>query len=134
SSDREVSGWGFELSFRVKRRREKESPPEWPLPLLQKLARYVFNTKTPFDHEHYIRWGGPITLLERTKLEALIFAIDPLLGEINTPNGRLKFLNAIAITANEHEFAAGQGPEKLLPRVLAQNPLGVIDIKRGSVV
>jgi hypothetical protein len=134
SSDKEVSGWGFELSFRVKRRREKESPPEWPLPLLQKLARYVFNTKTPFDHEHYIRWGGPITSLEATKLEALIFAIDPLLGDIDTPNGRLRFLNAIAITAKEHEFAAREGPEKLLPRVLAQNPLGVIDIKRGSIV
>src|SRR5215470_8540320 len=58
SQDQQVSGWGFELSFRLKRLLRDESPPEWPLPLLQKLARYVFNTKTPFDHEHYIRWGG----------------------------------------------------------------------------
>jgi hypothetical protein len=134
SQDREVSGWGFELSFRVKRGHDKEAPPEWPLPLLQKLARYVFSNKTPFDHEHYIRWGGPITTLELTKLEALIFAIDPLLGEINTANGRLKFLAAVAITAEEHEFAASQGPERLLPRLLKQNPLGVIDLKRGSIV
>jgi hypothetical protein len=133
SKDKEVSGWGFELSFRVKRHREK-APPEWPLPLLQNLARYVFNNKTPFDHEHYIRWGGPITRLERTKLEALIFANDPLLREIDTPNGRLKFLSAIAITADEHDFAASQGPEKLLPRLLAQNPLGVIDMRRGSIL
>jgi suppressor of fused len=134
SKDKEVSGWGFELSFRLKRRRGEKSPPEWPLPVLQKLARYVFNTKTPFDHEHYIRWGGPITKLEQTRLEALVFAVDPLLGEISTPNGRVRFLDAIAITADEHDFAAEQGPEKLLARLLPQNPLGIIDIERGSIL
>jgi hypothetical protein len=134
SSDRDVSGWGFELSFRLKRRKGEKSPPEWPVLLLQKLARYVFNTKTPFDHEHYIRWGGPITKLESTILEALVFAVDPLLGEIETPNGRLKFLDAIAITADEHDFAAEEGPEQLLARLLPQNPLGVIDIARRSIL
>ncbi len=134
SNDKEVSGWGFELSLRLKRRRSEKSPPEWPIPLLQKLARYVFNTKTPFDHEHYIRWGGPITKLEQTRLEALVFAVDPLLGEINTPNGRVKFIDAIAITADEHDFAAAEGPEKLLARLLPQNPLGVIDLERGSIL
>jgi hypothetical protein len=134
SNDPDVSGWGFELSFRIRRQPKEKSPPEWPLPLLQKLGRYVFNNKTPFDHEHYIRWGGPITKLERTKLEALVFAVDPLLGEIDTPNGRLKFLAAIAVTAEEHDFAASQGPEQLLPRLLQQNPLGVIDLKRASIV
>jgi hypothetical protein len=134
SPDKDVSGWGFELSFRIKRQSGEKSPPEWPVPLLQKLARYVFNNKMPFDHEHYIRWGGPITRLEDTRLEALVFAVDPLLGEIDTPNGHLKFLEAIAITGDEHDFAADQGPEKLLGRLLPQNPLGVIDLSRGSIL
>src|SRR5262245_4865264 len=134
SSDRKVSGWGFELSFRVKRGKREASPPEWPLPLLQKLARYVFNTKMPFDDEHYIRWGGPVTKLEQTSLEAVVFADDQLLGEFTTPNGRMKVLKAIAITADEHDFAADQGPDKLLARLLRQNPLGVIDLKRRSIL
>jgi suppressor of fused-like protein len=132
SRDREVSGWGFELSFRLKRHQGEKSPPEWPLPFLQKLARYVFNTRTPFDHEHYILWGGPITKEEETKLEALVFATDPLLGEISTPNGRVKFLAAIAITPDEHAFAEAQGPEAFLARLLPGNRLGVVDLKRGS--
>jgi hypothetical protein len=134
SKDKEVSGWGFELSFRLKRGKREKSPPEWPLPVLQNLARYVFNNRTPFDHEHYIRWGGPITRLERTRLEALVFTLDPVLGEISTPNGRLKFLSAIGITADEHDFAAGEGPDKLLARLLRENPPGVVDLKRGSIL
>ena len=134
SPDKELSGWGFELSFRLKRCQGENAPPEWPLPLLQKLARYVYNTKMPFDHEHYIRWGGPITKEEQTALEAMVFTLDPVLGEISTPNGRVKFLDAIAITADEHQFADEQGPEKLLARLLPQNPLGVIDLERGSIL
>jgi hypothetical protein len=134
SKDKKTSGWGFELSFRLERPKGAKSPPEWPLPFLQKLARYVFNNKTPFDREHYIRWGGPITQEERTKLEALVFSTDPLLGEIRTPNGRLKFLTAIAITADEHDFAAEKGPEALLTRLLAANSLGVVDLKRASIL
>src|SRR5262245_17012651 len=61
SKDKNVSGWGFELSLRLNRRNHEKSPPEWPVIFLQKLARYVFNNSMPFDHEHYIRWGAPIT-------------------------------------------------------------------------
>lgn len=134
SADPEVSGWGFELSFRLKPRPGEKVAPEWPVFTLQKLARYVFNTKNPFEHEHYIQWGGPITKEEETALQALVFSTDPILGEINTPNGRVQFLEVIGITADEHEFAAQQGPENLLARLLPNNPLGVIDLDRGSIL
>jgi suppressor of fused-like protein len=134
SPDPDVSGWGFELSFRLKRGPKEKLPPEWPLPFLQKLARYVFNTKNPFDHEHYIRWGGPITKDEPTGLEAILFSVDSQLGEIDTPNGSLKFLGVIGITVDEHDFAAEEGPEKLLPQLLGGNALGIVDLGRKSVL
>ena len=134
SSDQEVSGWGFELCLRIKPHADDQGePPLWPWAMLQQLARYVCNNSMPFDHEHYIRWGGPITSDDDTELEALIFTEDRQLGTIVTPNGRLKFLTAIGITADEHQFAADQGPEKLLARLLPQNPLGVSDLQRHSV-
>src|SRR5262245_45706547 len=40
AENRNVSGWGFELSLRLKRGERENSPPEWPLPFLQQLARY----------------------------------------------------------------------------------------------
>jgi hypothetical protein len=134
SPDKEVSGWGIELSLRLKRRDSENSPPEWPLPFLQKLARYVFNTRMPFDDEHYIRWGGAITIAEDTTLEALVFSTDPILGDINTPNGRVKFLGAIGISADEHKFADEKGPEALLALLLPSNPLGIVDLRRESIL
>lgn len=43
SLQREVSGWGFELSIRVRRGAEQQ-PPSWPVGLFQNLARYTFAT------------------------------------------------------------------------------------------
>lgn len=36
------SGFGFELSFRLKRGDNEETPPTWPAAIMQALARYVF--------------------------------------------------------------------------------------------
>lgn len=38
------SGFGFELTFRLKKQVGETSPPSWPAELLQSLARYVFQT------------------------------------------------------------------------------------------
>jgi suppressor of fused len=118
SKNAEESGWGFELSFRLKRAGRKTSPPLWPVMTLQNLGRYVFKNGAPFEDGHYIAWGRAITSLEQTKLEAMIFRNDPVLGQIDTPNGKLKFISAIAITADEHDLVEGQGTDQLLPRLL----------------
>lgn len=39
-----VSGFGFELTFRLKREPEEASPPTWPATLMQSLAKYVFQS------------------------------------------------------------------------------------------
>lgn len=38
------SGFGFELTFRLKREKGEMSPPTWPAALMQALARYVFQS------------------------------------------------------------------------------------------
>jgi len=38
------SGFGFELTFRLKREAGESAPPTWPAALLQALARYVFTS------------------------------------------------------------------------------------------
>jgi hypothetical protein len=134
SKNAEESGWGFELSFRLKRAGTETSPPLWPVMTLQNLARYVFKNGAPFEDGHYIAWGRAITSLEQTKLEAMIFRSDPVLGPIDTPNGKLKFISAIAITADEHDLVEAQGTDKLLPRLLQSNPLAVVDLKRDSLL
>jgi len=40
------SGFGFELTFRLKRETGESAPPTWPAELMQGLARYVFQSGT----------------------------------------------------------------------------------------
>jgi suppressor of fused-like protein len=134
SKNAEESGWGFELSFRLKRESAETSPPLWPVMMLQNLARYVFKNRVPFDDKHYLAWGRPITSLEETNLEATVFRIDPVLGRIDTPNGKVEFLTAIGITEDEHGLVQEQGTGKLLPLLLQGNPLAVTDLKRESML
>lgn len=101
---------------------------------LQKLARYVFNTGNPFGHEHHIPMGGPIAQHGDTELTALVFTTDPVLERIKTPNGRVEFLTAIGITADDQDYAASKGARRLLRLLLADNPLGVTDLCRRSVL
>jgi hypothetical protein len=39
----EYSGYGYELTIRVKKALNEKQPPMWPIKLLQALARYTFN-------------------------------------------------------------------------------------------
>lgn len=43
-SENDKSGFGFELTFRLKREAGELNPPAWPARLMQALAKYVFCT------------------------------------------------------------------------------------------
>jgi len=134
SKNADESGWGFELIFRLKRESDEAEPPLWPVMMLQNLARYVFKNNSPFDDEHYIAWGRPITSHVPTKLQATVFRNDPVLGQIDTPNGKLKFLSVIGITQDEHDLVTERGAAALFPQLLRANPLGVTDVNRSSLL
>src|SRR5262245_37995508 len=50
SENKEVSGWGFELTMRLKASPNEEEPPNWTLSFLQNLARYVFGSGNVFQN------------------------------------------------------------------------------------
>lgn len=39
-----ISGFGFELTFKLKREPGETAPPTWPATLMQSLAKYVFQS------------------------------------------------------------------------------------------
>lgn len=47
-----ISGYGFELTFRLKRETDETTPPTWPANLMQTLGRYVFQTRK-YTSENY---------------------------------------------------------------------------------
>lgn len=131
SDDLETSGYGFELTFRLLRNGE-EQPPVWPVNLLQNLARYVFSSGNVFGPGHHMSCNGPIALETDTKLTALGFRIDPELGELDTPNGHMTFLQAVGITADEMDALMCWNGEKFLSELERHLPLCVTDLARPS--
>ena len=73
SDDPEMSGYGFELTFRLAcDAADDDEPPAWPLNFLQNLARYVFSTGNAFDERHHLTLNGPIALGEETGITAIM--------------------------------------------------------------
>lgn len=133
NDDPDESGYGFELTFRLQCTGE-EQPPTWPVSLLQNLARYVFSSGNPFGPGHHINGNGPIALGTDTKLTALGFQIDPELGEMDTPNGHMAFLQAVALTEDEMDALMCWDGEKFLAAMEEQIPLCITDLARGSLL
>lgn len=128
-----ISGFGFELTFRLKRGSE-DTPPVWPVSLLQNLARYVFSTGNTFDSGHYLNANGPIALETDTQLTCLGFLTDPELGKISTLNGSMIFLEAIGITEDELNSMMCWNGENFLNELLKYVPYGISDLSRTSLM
>ena len=120
----EFSGWGFELTFRLAVEHAEmpgkaDDVPTWPMDLMQNLARYVLGSKKWFEQGHYIDAKGPVKAGSTTDKTAILFWNDPELQAIDTPHGRLEFLQIVGITADElgklktNEFSSGGLASKL---------------------
>jgi suppressor of fused len=131
NGDPEFSGWGFEFTFRVRRRGDTD-PPAWVLNFLNNLARYVFQTGNVFESGHHLDLNGPIALDEETAIRAIAFTTDPQLGSISTPSGRVTFLQVVGLTLDEYEALQAWNTEKLLQLRSKDDPLLVTDLRRTS--
>ncbi|HEY9101756.1 suppressor of fused domain protein [Chitinimonas sp.] len=134
SEDPAISGWGFELTFRLRVDAFEAQPPTWPLNFLQNLARYVFQSGRVFNEGDYMNANGPIAVDEDTALVAIAFVQDPELSAIDTPNGALRFLQVVGVTEDE-SFAQKQWNTLGVMEVFAPHmPLYATDLKRQSLM
>ncbi|MFU8851931.1 suppressor of fused domain protein [Micromonospora sp. SL1-18] len=134
SDDAEESGWGFEFTFRVARSATENDPPIWALNFLQNLARYVFASGNPFASGHHIDLNGPISdASPETAIRAAVFAEDPELGAIDTPHGRLRFLQVVGLALDEYAAIERWNAEGLLAALAPTLPLLVTDLDRTSL-
>lgn len=131
--DPDISGYGFELTFRLKKGSE-DSPPIWPVNLMQNLARYVFSSGNAFADGHHMDCNGPIALETDTALTALAFRTDPVFGEIDTPNGHVTFLQMVGITADEMEALMCWNCDSFLREMDRAFLLCITDLDRPSMM
>ena len=129
----EFSRWGFEFTFRLKAKAKDARNNSWPVQLMQNLARYVESTEKWFEEFHFIGTNGPIRADYPTALTAIAFVRDPELGEMETPHGKVVFLQIVGLTTDEFQAelpTAGAGIEALLDRLRTGNPLLVTELDR----
>ncbi len=128
------SGFGFELTFRLA---DDEAltgePPQWPISLLQNLAKYVFSSGNPIHPGHYFNTNGPIEQGSDTTQIGLGFVLDPQLGQIDTPSGRVRFVQATGLTGDDLEDCAAWDTKKLLDLMADATPLWITDMHRPSL-
>lgn len=134
SGEGDVSGFGFELSFRLAREAGEEGPPPWALDFLQNLARYVFDSGRPFDAGHHMDLNGPIALGKETQIRAIAFRVDPVLGIIATPHGAVTFLQVTGITADELRAKKMWQGAAFLEILETHVPGLITDLGRGSIL
>jgi hypothetical protein len=132
STDRAVSGFGFELTFRPTRRGNRKTPPPWMRNFLQNLGRYVFDTGNTFGPGHTVPLNGPIEHGSKTLIQAISFAPDPQLPAIATANGRVDFLQVVGLTIDELEAIMSWNASAFLELRSREDPLLLTDLNRAS--
>lgn len=111
------SGFGIELTLRVRCHDTETEPPEWPKIILQNLARYIFEVKITYDVGDHIAFNQPLDG-EESKIRHILMMEDPLLGTYNSPTGSVKFIQLVGVCDEELEAAR------------QWNVMGLLDIMR----
>ncbi|MEV0249345.1 suppressor of fused domain protein [Nocardia sp. NPDC050712] len=129
------SGWGFEFTFRLVREDGELRAPQWPVRFLQNLARYVFQSGKRFEPGHTIKSSGPIADdRPESLIHAVGFVVDPELGVLQAPFGRVEFRQLVGLTMTEYRATLGGKLNALLGGMSEQLPMYVTDMGRRSLI
>ena len=133
----EFSGYGFELTFRVKHQNDYGNDgPVFATNVMRNIANYVHSSKKVISENHFMPAGGSLRLGYESEIQACLFVYDPQLPVITDPHGRVEFIQLVGITMPEYE-AMRDG--KILAHELANqlsgnNRLLVTDLDRSSLI
>ena len=108
----------------------------WATNLLKLVAEYPFDQGTFYDVHHTVPFGGELG--EGSTLSAFLLVRPRFLPEglarCEIGGKRIAFLQAVAITTAEHEFAVAEGSDKLEALLEKHGYLITRDPNRQSVV
>ena len=98
------SGFGFELTFRLKREQHDTSPPTWPATVMQSLAKYVFQTEDPLFPGDHVSWHCSLDR-SGSRIHHMLMTEDPNLGTVNGPFGQVTFVQIVGVMQEELQAA-----------------------------
>lgn len=132
-----VSGFGFELTFRLKREPEETGPPTWPATLMQSLAKYVFQSGNTLCSGDHVSWHCALDNSE-SRIQHMLMTTDLQLKTAHTPFGTVDFVQIVGICAEELKAAQkwnGAGVLDIISRIpSAGGPWHITDMRRGESI
>ncbi|KAE8749523.1 hypothetical protein FOCC_FOCC003788 [Frankliniella occidentalis] len=131
------SGFGFELTFRLRREPGETSPPTWPAALMQALAKYVFQSGNILCSGDHVSWHNALDNGE-SRIQHMLMTEDPVLGSLQTPLGQVTFIQIVGVCQEELQAAQrwnGKGMIDILKQTDgAGGPWLVTDMRRGESI
>ncbi|KAK3698679.1 hypothetical protein RRG08_046181 [Elysia crispata] len=131
------SGFGFELTFRLKREPGEANPPTWPAALMQALARYVFQSENVLCSGDHVSWHTPLDGSE-SRIQHMLMTEDSQLQPTSSVLGMVNFIQIVGVCGEELKAAQHwNGPgiiELLRSKPLAGGPWLVTDMRRGETI
>ena len=137
SEDPEYSGYGIELTFKLKKSNNDEEEIKNGCGLLQYVARYIFKTGKVVLPEEYIytKQTVGIDAQQKSNLTGFLTAADDLAKPLDTPHGEVEFVTLIGATDAELRSIYESETSKLEVRKLLKE-LGdqLTDYNRQSLI
>jgi suppressor of fused-like protein len=131
------SGFGFELTFRLKKGEDESSPPTWPASVMQSLSKYVFNSDNTLCPGDHVSWHSSLDKSD-SRIQHMLMTEDPQLGTVMTPFGSVTFVQIVGVCLEELQAAQewnGPGLIDLMKNVEgAGGPWLVTDMRRGETI
>lgn len=107
SKDKEYSGYGMEFTFKLKKccynAEDEENELKTIFGNLDSLAKLTFENGELFMPNEYVYSGQTegIDRNQKSKLTGFITITDPLVNTLDTPNGKVEFVEFIGVTDSE---------------------------------
>ena len=108
TSDPEWSGFGMEFTFKLRKdttlsKEETENELHCVVGILQDIAKITFENNELFLPNEYLYTGQTegIDYNQKSNLTGFITIYEPKVKEINTPNGKVEFVEFIGVTDAE---------------------------------
>ena len=136
TDDLEWSGFGMEFTFKLKKDNyeDEEAEIKGICSILQHISRITFTENTIFQPFEYLYTGQKdgIDIQMKSNITGFITILDPQAGSINTPNGKVDFVQFIGVTDNELQALLHK--EINVSDLFEKLGNDVTDYNRGSVI
>ena len=135
SDVKEISGYGYELTFKLKKDNYEDEEAEIRniCGNLQMIARLTFTKNEIFQPFEFIYTGQTVGIdaKQKSNLTGFITIKDPTVETIDTPNGKVEFLELIGMTDAELKTLSTVGSVMEIYEKLGSD---ITDYHRESII